>query len=60
MANLLKFSPGGEVQGISIPPDQLPAERYRNRLLTLEELNECWGTMVKLSELEAREDERPN
>lgn len=52
MANILKFSPGGQVTGVPVPPGKLPPEWYRNRLLTLEELNEIWGDMTKLSELE--------
>jgi len=55
VANALKISPGGEVQGVPIPPDRLPAESYRYRLLTLDELREIWGDMTKLSELEGRE-----
>lgn len=51
MANILKFSPGGQVTGLPIPPEELPAQKYRNRLLTLAELNECWS-MERLSELE--------
>jgi len=49
-ANRLMISPGGEVQGIEVPADQLPGESYRYRLLTLEELGEFWE-MKKLSEL---------
>jgi len=54
MANILKFSPGGEVKGLPVPPGKLPPEWYRNRLLTLEELTECFGPMSKLSELEGK------
>jgi len=57
VASTLKISPGGEVQGIRIPPEELPAESYHYRLLTLEELTECWGEMKKMSELEERERE---
>lgn len=38
----LGISPGGEVTGIKIPPDELPPDRYRHRCLSLEELGEFW------------------
>jgi len=55
LSNLMKYSPGGEVTGLPIPPDKLPAESHRNRLLTLDELREVLGDMKKLSELEGDE-----
>lgn len=38
----LGISPGGEVTGIKIPPDELPPDRYRHRCLSLDELGEFW------------------
>jgi hypothetical protein len=58
-SNILKASPGGEVMGLKIPPDKVPAEPYRNRLLSPSELNEIWGDMETLAELEGRPNERP-
>lgn len=41
-ARLLGISPGGSVRGLPIPPDEIPLESYRNRLLTKAELEEFW------------------
>jgi hypothetical protein len=51
LSRILGYSPGGEVLGLPIPAEHLPAESYRNRLLTLADLGEFWG-MSKLSDLE--------
>lgn len=56
LVNVLGVSPGGEVRGVPIPTGKVPAPHYRYRLLTKEELEECWGKMVKFSELEAEEE----
>jgi hypothetical protein len=45
--------------GLKIPPDKVPAEPYRNRLLSPSELNEIWGDMETLAELEGRPNEQP-
>lgn len=60
-ANLTYQSPGGEVRGLQIPDEELPPEKYRNHLLTVDELNEFW-TMEKLSTLDEEQDakERPD
>ena len=49
---LKKISPGGQVCGLPIQPENLPAKKYRNRLLTLEELKEFWPDMEELGLLE--------
>jgi hypothetical protein len=46
-AHLLKLSPGGQVTGHPVPKDLVPAPKFRNRLLTKAELEECWGPLVK-------------
>jgi hypothetical protein len=48
----LQINPGGEIQGIPVPPDHVPPPQYLDKCLTLAELEECWGKMSKLSELE--------
>lgn len=47
----LHINPGGEIHGIPCPPEQVPAPMYLDKLLSLTELEECWGKMNKLSEL---------
>jgi hypothetical protein len=47
-ANRLKINPHGEVMGHPVPSDHTPAPKFRNRLLTKAELEECWGPMVRL------------
>ena len=41
MAYELGCNPGGEVQAIEIPPEHVPDEQYRMRLLSKEELAEA-------------------
>jgi hypothetical protein len=48
----LGINPGAEIRGFAIPTSKNPAAKYVDRLLTKAELEECWGKMVKLSELE--------
>jgi hypothetical protein len=48
------ISPGGEVWGIPIPLEHLPAVKYRHRRLTLAELREFWD-MAKMSELDGQD-----
>jgi hypothetical protein len=42
-AQRLRINPHGEVTGHPIPNDKTPAPKFRNRLLTKAELEECWG-----------------
>jgi hypothetical protein len=51
-ATRLRISPHGEVRGIPIPSEYVPEPKWRNRLLTLDQLTEIWGEMAPLSELE--------
>jgi hypothetical protein len=48
----LEINPGGQIKGIVVPPGHVPPPKYLDRCLSLAELEECWGTMSKLSELE--------
>lgn len=41
VAKLLGCNPGGEVQGIEIPPQHVPPPEYRGRLLSRDELEEA-------------------
>ena len=41
VAHRLNINPGGEVAGIPIPAEQVPADQYRNRLLTKQEIQEA-------------------
>jgi hypothetical protein len=43
----LHINPGGEITGHPVPSHHVPPLKYRNRLLTKEELEECWGPMVR-------------
>jgi hypothetical protein len=52
----LQINPGGEVRGVPCPPQQVPPPKYLDRLLSRAELEECWGKMSKLSELEAEDE----
>jgi hypothetical protein len=47
----LQINPGGQIQGVPCPPEQVPPPKYQDRLLSLAELKEFWN-MVKFSELE--------
>jgi hypothetical protein len=51
----LGANPGGEIKGFPIPSTKVPPAKYQDRLLSLAELEECWGKMSKLSKL--REEE---
>jgi hypothetical protein len=51
----LQINPGGEIRGFPCPPEHVPAAKYLDKLLSQAELEECWGTMSKLSDLEAEE-----
>ena len=54
-AAALKQAPpeGAEVLGYRIPAQQLPAEKYRNRLLSLEEVKKMWPGSMTFSEARA-------
>jgi hypothetical protein len=50
-----KLSPGGQVTGIDLPNEKVPPPKYRNRLLTLEDLKELWD-MESLGDLQAGQE----
>jgi hypothetical protein len=51
-AHLRKITPSGhvEVAGHRIPPEKVPEEKYRNRLLTKAELESFFGRMMTINE----------
>jgi hypothetical protein len=53
----LQINPGGEIRGLPCPPDKVPHPKYLDKLLSLPQLEECWGDMRTLAELKA--EERP-
>ena len=50
--NWLQINPHGEIQGIELPESHIPPERYRNRLLTKEEIKEMWPDAKSIKEME--------
>lgn len=54
--NLLQINPGGEVWCIEIPEGFLPDEKYHNKLLTKEEIQEFWPDAKSLKELEEEDN----
>ena len=53
-ARIMGITPGPDVQtqGMPIPPEQVPEEQHRNRLMTRAELEAVWGPMKSARELE--------
>lgn len=51
----LRINPGGEIMGLPIPADRVPAGKYLDKLLTLADLLEIWPDMERLSNLEAEQ-----
>lgn len=45
-ARALNLSPGGQVLMLQIPPEHVPAEKYRNRLIVMPEIYEL-GQQLK-------------
>ena len=56
-ARRLGISPGGQVLGAHVPKEELPAEQWRNRLLTEQELKQIWPDAASLAEHEAAEEQ---
>jgi hypothetical protein len=54
-AAALKQAPpaGAQVLGYRFPAQQLPPEKYRNRLLSREEVEKCWPGSMTISEARA-------
>jgi hypothetical protein len=48
-----RINPGGQVLGGEIPPDRIPAERFRNRLLSKADVTEMEPDSMSLGEWEA-------
>jgi hypothetical protein len=53
----LNINPGGEIRGFPVPASKNPAAKYVDKVLSLQELQECWGEMVKWR---GHEEERPH
>lgn len=47
----LGCNPGGEVLGAPIPDDLIPPDKYKNRLLTKAEIDECWDDCVRIGDV---------
>ncbi len=47
LASHLKINPGGEVRGIPVPEDKIPAPEFAYRLLTLDDVERAWDEPVK-------------
>ena len=43
-----KLNPGGEVLGAAMPPEKVPEEKYRYKLLSAELLSECTPDVQKI------------
>jgi hypothetical protein len=43
----LGINPGGEIRGLPIPTLKNPPAKYIDRLLSEEELEECWGETIR-------------
>jgi hypothetical protein len=43
-----KLNPGGEVLGAAMPPEKVPAEKYRCKLLSAELVSECTPGVKKI------------
>lgn len=48
----LNINPGGQVMGVPVPPDKVPPAKYLDKCLSKAELDECFGDMATLGELE--------
>ena len=46
LANHRKLNPGGEVMGVPVPEEEIPAKQWHNRLLTKAELEAATGEEV--------------
>lgn len=53
---MLGQNPGGECVGAPLPDTELPAENFRNRLLTKEEVKTIWPDAKSLREHEEEEN----
>lgn len=51
----LGINPGGQVMAVPMPDEVLPAEQYRNRLLTKEDILEIWPDAKTIREHEEEE-----
>jgi hypothetical protein len=56
--NELGINPHGEVVGVDVPEGHLPAEEYRNRVLSLEDLQAAGLEPRKLTELEHEAEQK--
>ena len=51
--HLLGINPGGEALGVEVPPDELPAPEYRERLIKPKEMEKVFGECVCITSEEA-------
>jgi hypothetical protein len=55
----LGINPGGQVISIEVPDEHLPDEKFRNRLLSKEDVLEMWPDSKHLREIWEEENEAP-
>lgn len=53
--NMLGINPGGEVMCFDVDPENLLAEKFRNRLINKAEMTDAFGEWKTLGELEDEE-----
>lgn len=53
-------APDVETQGVPIPPREVPEEKYRNRLLTRDELESFWGAMKSFRGYDEEREKKDN
>jgi hypothetical protein len=46
----LGITPGGQIRGCAIPTLETPPAKYMNKLLSEQELIECWGDIGRMGE----------
>jgi hypothetical protein len=59
--NFLGINPGGQVMGLEIPDEMAPSAKYIYRVLTKQEVEECWNEpVISLRELRKMTESEPN
>jgi len=56
-ANRLGINPGGQVLGVPLTSDHVPAASYRERLLSRDDCDACWDDCVQFGDLDCDIDE---
>ena len=49
-AEELGINPGGQIMARDVPPERLPPESFRNRLLSKEDIKEIWPDAIQVRE----------